>query len=809
VKATDPLVLPAGVVLRPAGAIDQSVRDLMDYDPREFVITRPGSRSRSLIVDAAAATLLAQFTRPRTIVDAVIAASRAMGSDPEQVLAEALPLISELRQRRLLVQAGSGDAKEIRPTLRSQASIGGLRVLDCVQVFEDVEVYHVVDPQGDHLALKILRPGGSPESGRAIDQEVGILSHLSGHAAPLLVDSGELEGRRYVVTSWCDGRDIDLVAGELRGLRGPAARRDLARLCVRVLRGYADLHSRSVIHADIHTRNIKIGADGSVTLLDFGLSSCSAPGRALPPLGRGGLAEYMEPEYCSAIRQSKPPPPATTQAEQYSLAALCFRLLAGSPYLRLDFERDVWMTQVITSPPRSFYECGALSWPAVEAVLAKALSKAPSGRFADVSGFAEGLHRALCARRGGGAARAHRDSFCDQLARRLRPGRGGLDGSGLMSPSGTVNDGVAGAAYFLYRLAGQADDPGYLTDADVWSSWARQAIGTGITAPAAERQGAVSASGPPSLLHGAAGVHCVDCLIRLAAGDVRSAATAARRFAAACDPPPGSPEVARGLAGLLLGCAALLEALPSDSTEESVAETRGMLQNKGDELVGAMRSAGWPSPCGPAESVLEGLALPGGPRLPGGLGFLHGRVGSAFAALRWLAHGSAAGGRAHEGGPEGGWVREELASLVEAAEGARQRPQASGSARLTGWCNGTAGEVLLWNLAACSFPEEGYDAHAEAAAAALWRARHQPNVSGSLCCGYSGQAYAFLSQYRRTRERRWLAKAEAMCGRAGGVASGLRRWGGLYKGEIGIALLAADLREPAGSGMPLIESEGW
>ena len=31
----------------------------------------------------------------------------------------------------------------------------------------------------------------------------------------------------------------------------------------------------------------------------------------------------------------------------------------------------------------------------------------------------------------------------------------------------------------------------------------------------------------------------------------------------------------------------------------------------------------------------------------------------------------------------------------------------------------------------------------------------------------------------------------------------------LYKGAIGAAVLAAELREPAGASMPLFEAEGW
>jgi hypothetical protein len=64
--------------------------------------------------------------------------------------------------------------------------------------------------------------------------------------------------------------------------------------------------------------------------------------------------------------------------------------------------------------------------------------------------------------------------------------------------------------------------------------------------------------------------------------------------------------------------------------------------------------------------------------------------------------------------------------------------------------------------------------------------------------------------YKHSGEPAWLARAHRLsdyAARSVRVES-LRR-DSLYKGEVGVALLAADLEAPEHACMPLFEAEGW
>ena len=190
------------------------------------------------------------------------------------------------------------------------------------------------------------------------------------------------------------------------------------------------------------------------------------------------------------------------------------------------------------------------------------------------------------------------------------------------------------------------------------------------------------------------------------------------------------------------------------------------------------------------------------------LGIAHGWAGLLYATLRW---------RRSSGGDLPDAIEERLAQLGELAEpigrGARwkwmlERP-APGSAYpyMPGWCNGSAGYVHLWTLAYRTFHDETYLRLARWAA---WNAWEDPAAAGSLCCGLAGRAYALLNLFKQTGETAWLERARTLADRAAevGPTPDLPAYS-LYKGTLGMAVLAADLKHPSGAAMPFFEEEGW
>jgi eukaryotic-like serine/threonine-protein kinase len=138
----------------------------------------------------------------------------------------------------------------------------------------------------------------------------------------------------------------------------------------------------------------------------------------------------------------------------------------------------------------------------------------------------------------------------------------------------------------------------------------------------------------------------------------------------------------------------------------------------------------------------------------------------------------------------------------------------SGSQRLfmPGWCGGSAGLVHLWSLAHALTANHEYVEIAIATASSAWA---QETMAADLCCGAAGRAYAMLTIWRLTGERKWLNRARRLADRAIERFQSRPRdpalgcTDGLMRGAGGIAVLLEELASPAWARMPVIEAEPW
>jgi serine/threonine-protein kinase len=568
--------------------------------------------------------------------------------------------------------------------------------------------------------------------------------------------------------------DAATAAAELRR-RGD--RPGLLALCRAVLAAYVRLHEWEVIHADVHPRNVLVGPAGEIHLIDFGLSlgiEADAP-------GRGGVAFYFEPEYALASRAGETPPAATAAGEQYAVAALLYLLLAGAPTHDFNLAREEMLRQIAEDPPLPFALRDVEPWPAVEPLLARALAKASADRFAALDDFARALDAVEIPPRRATVRPAAEALLARVLDRLGSDGDLFRDGP-AQPPRASVTYGAAGVACGLYRIALAREDAGLLALADLWA------------AKAAALQGDEAFYRPDSRLvpeqlgritpyHTASGVHAARALIAKALGDAGSQREATRAFLAAAEGPCANPDLTLGRSGVLLGAALLLEA--GDPSPE--------LRAFGDRVLAGL----WE----------EIDALPPIAACPerANLGLAHGWAGYLYASLRWCR---ATGVSLPAALPA---RLDELADRARPhGRGLRWRWYAESGAdvgTMAGWCNGSAGFVFLWTLAETMLKEARYGRLAEGAA---WNAWEAPDSNGTLCCGLAGRAYALLNLAKRGGGETWAIRARELADRA---AASIERTAespdSLFKGAVGVAVLAADLARPEEAVFPFFEDEGW
>jgi serine/threonine-protein kinase len=789
----DPLVLPADVVIAPVAELPTELRDQIEHKSGDYSVTRPRARTMSSIVDEKTAALLGTFRAPTTIVDAVIAFSRAEGLDPRETLDDAFAVLGGFVNEGLLVPADSELAEPIATTLAPGDGVGAFEVVAPVHVMVDTEVYLAHAADGAPVALKVGRAGAGGSVHAALRHEAVILEALDGRVASRLLELGELDGRSYLATSWCSGADVFQAAAEARSLSAPEGRDELLALAEGILAAYSELHAQEVLHGDVHPRNLLVDAHGSVKIIDFGLA-------AGPPLSsgsasgwRGGIDFFMEPELAAARLAGRQSAPLSAAGEQYSLASLLYLLLTGAYTHEFSLEQDEMLRQLLEQPPVPFQDRGVDDLLAVERVLARALAKDPGSRWPTVLEFRRAFRSAAASDLDRMADTAPASRTADQVRQLLGEVlerlavSGPLFGGGLAAPTASAMNGGAGFAYALLRMARARGDESLLALADLWSTRAASALSSPEAFWNEELEIVPEVFGRNSFYHTAAGVHCVQALVAHGRGDEHAQQLALADFVAAARQPCEHVDVAFGRAGLLLGCSLLMEA-------QLQAPEQDGLRPLGD----ALRDSLW--------GELERQPALGESTELGSLGAAHGWAGYLYALLRWC---ESAGSRLPQGLPE---RLEQLGQLGQPAGRGLRWPHEVGapmpdSALAASWCNGAAGFVHLWLAAHRQLGEETFARRAEMAA---WSAYEAPTAPGDLCCGFAGRAHALLALHRQSGESSWLARARALADRAvtSVRASSLRR-DSLYKGEVGVALLAVDLQAPEYSCMPLFEREGW
>jgi len=175
-NAGDALKLSADIVLVPCADLDDQLRGRFTFAAGDVTLTHLHGRVHSQVIDGNTAALLALFREPRTIVDAVLESSRALGKEPRAWLDEQMPILDRFVHSRVLIPAGSDDDGAVRPRYDSGAAVTGWKVVRCISLFEDTEVYHLRN--GDAAAaLKIARRAG-PALQPLFENEAEILREL-------------------------------------------------------------------------------------------------------------------------------------------------------------------------------------------------------------------------------------------------------------------------------------------------------------------------------------------------------------------------------------------------------------------------------------------------------------------------------------------------------------------------------------------------------------------------------------------------------------------------------------------------------
>jgi beta-lactam-binding protein with PASTA domain/predicted Ser/Thr protein kinase len=246
------------------------------------------------------------------------------------------------------------------------------------------DVWLAEDQQlGRNVALKLLHRRFA-EDAQFVERFRREASHAAGLQHPNVVsvyDRGTWDGTSYIAMEYVEGPTLKEVVRE-RGALDPGLAADVI---VQVLRAARYAHKRGIVHRDLKPHNVILDEEGRVKVTDFGIARAGASemtetGAIL------GTAQYLSPEQAQGLA-------VDARSDLYAVGVMLYELLTG----RLPFDAESAVTialKHVSEPPLPPAELNPAVPVAMEAVVLRALAKAPEDRFPDADAFIAALQAA-------------------------------------------------------------------------------------------------------------------------------------------------------------------------------------------------------------------------------------------------------------------------------------------------------------------------------------------------------------------------------------------------------------------------------
>jgi len=236
------------------------------------------------------------------------------------------------------------------------------------------------------VALKFMQPhlAADPGARQRFVREARALAALDHPAVGAVHGVEEDAGRPFMVLAFVEGQSLTAL------LRGGRLDPERARmLALRMAEGLAAVHARGIVHRDLKTDNVVVGAGDLPKIVDFGIALSAHDTRYTQTGFSPGTPGYTAPE---VLRGGD----ADARADLFALGVMLYQMVTG----RLPFAHTnamAVMHAVVNEPTPPFPADLPPEALALEPVTQRLLEKDPERRFADADAVARALRGGLAA----------------------------------------------------------------------------------------------------------------------------------------------------------------------------------------------------------------------------------------------------------------------------------------------------------------------------------------------------------------------------------------------------------------------------
>lgn len=222
-----------------------------------------------------------------------------------------------------------------------------------------------------------------PEFVRRFRHEAEIAVLVDSPHVARVFDVGTASGRLYIAIEYVPGWTLGKLLGVLNQRNRPPPLEVAAEVARQFLRGLVHLHAAKdrsgrlleVVHRDISPKNLMVGDDGRVRVIDLGLGKSRAQDWKTQAGRVMGSPGYMPPEQIAGAAVDQ-------RADVYAAAVVCHELFTAERYIALA-EPVTMLREALQKPYRAVRELRPDAPRALDEVLSAAVRPDPERRTPD------------------------------------------------------------------------------------------------------------------------------------------------------------------------------------------------------------------------------------------------------------------------------------------------------------------------------------------------------------------------------------------------------------------------------------------
>jgi predicted Ser/Thr protein kinase len=233
-----------------------------------------------------------------------------------------------LLQRGFATEAGApaGQSSFVPPSVAELAKLfPQLEILECLGRGGMGAVYKARQPRLERfVALKILAPEkqSDPQFAERFEREARALARLNHPNIVAVFDSGEVQGKFYLIMEFVDGLTLRQVIQN--GKLSPA---EALQIVPKICEALQYAHEQGIVHRDIKPENILLDKQGRVKIADFGIAKIA--GKESTDFSLTGARDVMGTPHYMAPEQVEKPQSVDHRADIYSLGVVFYEMLTG------------------------------------------------------------------------------------------------------------------------------------------------------------------------------------------------------------------------------------------------------------------------------------------------------------------------------------------------------------------------------------------------------------------------------------------------------------------------------------------------